>query len=145
MGWFSLGSERNLSARRRWGFSRRLVSLKELTKPPSREKVVSPWRVVSLRGDYRQGRWCPRGLDAALHGEENGGFPGNVGVVFPVRGGGQGLRSDLFSWAKCCNHEEVEVLGKIDEARLKKKNGVRASSPRARLWGHWAGWSIGFG
>jgi len=42
MGWFSLGSERNLSARRRWGFSRRLVSLKELTKPPSREKVVSP-------------------------------------------------------------------------------------------------------
>jgi hypothetical protein len=46
-----------------------------------------------------------------------------------VRGGGQGPRSGLFSQAGRSSHEEVGVPGRSHGARLKKKNGVRASSP----------------
>jgi len=82
---------------------------------------------------YSRGQCCLPELDVGLRGEENGGSSSNIGVAFPVKGGGWGPGSGLFPWAGHNSCGEVGVPNWRCEARLKKKNGVKTSSPRARL------------
>jgi len=77
-------------------------------------------------------------------GDRRMGFLGQYRVAFPMRGGGWGLGSGLVPWVGCGSHGEVDILGGGRMARPKKKNGVRASSLGAGLWGSWARFSTGF-
>lgn len=61
-----------------------------------------------------------------------------------MRGGGWGPGSGLFPWVGCGSHGEVGIPGGRRLARPKKKNGVRASSLGAGLWGPRARFSSGF-
>jgi hypothetical protein len=59
-------------------------------------------------------------LDTTPQGKENGSSLGNIGVAFPMRGGGWGPRSSLFLLVRCGNCGEVGVLDKKCGAGLEK-------------------------
>jgi hypothetical protein len=71
-------------------------------------------------------------LDVAPQGEENGGSLGSIGVGFPVRGGGHGLRNGLFPQLGCDNLVKVGVPRRRHKVGLERKRmglGLLAQGP----------------
>ncbi len=130
-GWSPLGSGKSLSV------GRRLVPWEGSL--PKGVDGTSRWGQGGFPEEtLRLGIMMSLGLGVTLWGEENGGSLGSIGVAFPLREGGRGPRSSLFTRAGHDDHEEVGVPSRRHEARLKKKNGVRAFGPGAGLWGRQA-------
>jgi hypothetical protein len=132
------GSGGSLSVGEKVGSLGRVVSPGELTEPPGGDKVVSP------REALWPGMMMSMGIGCNIVGRREWGSPGNIGVAFPVRGGGWSPGSGLFPWVGCSSYGEVGVPDRRREARLKKKNGVRVSSLRVGLWGRQVQWTSGF-
>jgi hypothetical protein len=70
--------EKTSQQREGW-FPRKGVSLEELTKPPNRDKVVYPRKVISFEETMWLGTMMSLGIGCSIMG-------GNIKVVFPMKG-----------------------------------------------------------
>lgn len=76
------------------------------------------------------------GIKCSTVGRGEWGFLEQYRVVFPVRGGGWGLGSGLFLWARHGSCKDVVVPSEGHGARLKKKMGLGLLARRSGYGGY---------